>query len=120
MTVREADAEHVILEMAAGDKLGNRTGFVHGGALVSLADTAATVLANTPPANESTETGAEGRPFVVSVDLHAVMVGNQQGGAVRADARFVRRGRRVTVIRTRVLGEDDRLLAEVTTTHVPS
>ena len=120
MTLREADAEHTVLVMEAGSEHGNRTGFVHGGAMVSLADTAATVRANIPPAGASTNPEAEPAPFVVSVDLHAVMMGNQQGGVVRAEARFLRRGRRVTVIRTRVRGEGDRLLVEVTTTHLPS
>lgn len=34
--------------------------------------------------------------------------------------RFVKKGRRVTVVRTRVTGDKGRLLAEVTTTHVPA
>jgi hypothetical protein len=33
---------------------------------------------------------------------------------------LVRRGRRMIVVRTRVLGKHDRLLAEVTTTHIPA
>ncbi len=57
---------------------------------------------------------------MVGVDLHAVMLANQQGGSVRALARPVRVGRRITVIRTEVRGDGDRLLAEVTTTHVPT
>lgn len=116
MAVAEVDADHVVLAMTAEASHANRAGFVHGGALVSLADTAATVLANYRPEDGTDEVP----PFLVSIDLHAVMVGNQRGGSVRAEARVVRHGRRVTVIRTRVLGEDDRLMAEVTTTHVPS
>ena len=48
------------------------------------------------------------------------MLANQQGGTIRATATPVRVGRRVTVIRTQVWGDDDKLLAEVTTTHVPT
>jgi acyl-coenzyme A thioesterase PaaI-like protein len=33
---------------------------------------------------------------------------------------LVRRGARIIVVRTRITGEDDRLLAEVTTTHIPA
>ncbi|MEQ8860609.1 MAG: hotdog domain-containing protein [Pseudomonadales bacterium] len=58
--------------------------------------------------------------FMVGVDLLAVMLANQQGGTLTASARVVRVGRRITVIRTEVRGDGDRLLAEITTTHVPT
>ena len=48
------------------------------------------------------------------------LLANQQGGTIRATARPVRVGRRVTVIRTEVRGDGEQLLAEVTTTHVPT
>ena len=47
-------------------------------------------------------------------------VGNQRDGELVAEARFVRRGKRVTVVRTRVIGAEGRLLLDMTTTHVPS
>ena len=53
------------------------------------------------------------------IDLHASVLANQQDGDIMAEARIVRRGRRVTVVRTRVSGVDDKTLAEVTTTHIP-
>ena len=59
------------------------------------------------------------RAFMVGVDLHAAMLSNQRGGEIRAESRVVRAGRRVTVIRTTVTGEGGKLLAEITTTHVP-
>jgi 1,4-dihydroxy-2-naphthoyl-CoA hydrolase len=49
-----------------------------------------------------------------------VFLSNQQGGVIEAEARIVRRGRRVTVVRTVVTGTDGRTLAEITTTHVPA
>ena len=52
--------------------------------------------------------------------VNANLLGNQRQGDIYAEARFVRQGKRVTVIRTRVTGDNDRLLAEVTTTHVPA
>lgn len=56
---------------------------------------------------------------MVGVDLHAVMLSNQQGGTITARATPVRVGKRVTVIRTIIKGTDDNILAEITTTHVP-
>jgi len=35
-----------------------------------------------------------------------------------AEARFVSKGKTVQVIRTRLTGNNDKLLAEVTTTHI--
>ncbi|MPZ98970.1 MAG: hotdog fold thioesterase [Dehalococcoidia bacterium] len=92
----------------------NPTGAIHGGVLISLADNTATAMAN-----HANVEANEGR-FMVGIDLHAVMLANQQGGEVRAEARVVRQGRRVTVIRTAVTGEGGRVLAEVTTTHIPA
>ena len=56
---------------------------------------------------------------MVGVDLHASMLSNQQGGVITARAEPVRVGKRVTVIRTVVTGDEERELAVVTTTHVP-
>ena len=50
----------------------------------------------------------------------AVMLANQLGGRIRGQALPVRVGRRITVVRTVVLGDGDKPLAEVTTTHVPA
>ena len=92
----------------------NPTGNINGGVLISLADNIATGAAG----RGYHEKYGEER-FMVGVDLHAVMMSNQIGGRIRGEAQTVRVGRRVTVVRTRVTGEGDRLLAEITTTHVP-
>ncbi|NKB97228.1 MAG: hotdog fold thioesterase [Pseudomonadales bacterium] len=93
----------------------NPTGNINGGVIISLADNIAT--------------GAAGRgffekfgehKFMVGVDLHATMLSNQIGGRIRGEARPVRVGRRVTFVKTQVFGDDDKLLAEITTTHVPT
>jgi uncharacterized protein (TIGR00369 family) len=93
----------------------NPTGNVNGGVIISLADNLATGAANRAYFDKTGE-----RAFLVAVDLHAVMLANQQGGTLTATARPVRVGRRITVIRTEVRGDGQRLLAEVTTTHVPT
>ncbi len=93
----------------------NPTGNINGGVIISLADNISTGAANRAYESKTGE-----RKFLVGVDLHAVMLANQQGGTIRGVAVPVRVGRRITVIRTQVWGDDDRLLAEVTTTHVPT
>ena len=93
----------------------NPTGNINGGVILSLADNISTGVANRAYFEKTGE-----RRFMVAVDLHAVMLTNQQGGTIRAVSRPVRVGRRITVIRTEVRGESDRVLAEVTSTHVPT
>ena len=93
----------------------NPTGMVHGGVFVSLADNVATAMANR--AHRAID-GDE--RFMVGIDLHASMIANQPGGTLRFEARPIRVGRRVAFIRTTVIGDGDRLLAEVRTTHVPA
>lgn len=92
----------------------NPTGNINGGVIISLADNLATGVANQAWSEKTGE-----QAFLVGVDLHAVMLGNQQGGRITAFASPVRVGRRITVVRTQVKGDEGRLLAEVTTTHVP-
>ena len=93
----------------------NPTGNVNGGVIISLADNLWTGVANQAYFEKTGE-----RRFLVAIDLHAAMLSNQQGGSIRAVARPLRVGRRVTVVRTQVSGENDRLLAEITSTHVPT
>ena len=93
----------------------NPTGNINGGVIISLADNISTGAANRAYLQKTGE-----HKFLVGVDLHAVMLANQQGGTIRATATPVRVGRRITVVRTQVWGDGDRLLAEVTITHVPT
>ena len=93
----------------------NPFGTVQAGAMLWVADVTATVLAI-----GSAKLGEKGQGFPLAININANLLGNQRGGEILAEARFVRKGKRVTVIRTRVTGDDDRLLAEVTTTHVPA
>jgi acyl-coenzyme A thioesterase PaaI-like protein len=80
-----------------------------------LADVTATVLAI-----GKTRLSEKGQGFPLAINLNANLLSNQRGGDIRAEARFVRKGKRITVVRTRVTGDLGRLLAEVTTTHVPA
>ncbi|MGE3073986.1 MAG: PaaI family thioesterase [Dehalococcoidia bacterium] len=93
----------------------NPTGNINGGVFLSMADNVSTGAANRAYFEKTGE-----RKFMVGVDLHAVMLANQQGGTIRVVSKPVRIGRRITVIRSTVFGDDDRILCEVTTTHVPT
>ena len=109
------DEEHVVCRMAVTDNIRNRQGAIHAGAFLAMADMMATILAR-----QGVEIGPNGEGFPLAIDVHSTLLANQREGEVRAESRIVRRGRRVTVVRTRITGDGDRLLAEVTTTHIPA
>lgn len=113
ITTQTADA--VSAEMPVQPGILNPFGTVHAGAMLWFADVAATtlVLAGRPPS-----AGMQG--FPLAINLNANLVGNQHAGVLRAQAEFVKRGRTVSVVRTRVTGDGERLLAEITTSHVAS
>jgi acyl-coenzyme A thioesterase PaaI-like protein len=66
------------------------------------------------------EIGPDGKGFPLAINLSTNLLGNQREGQIKAEARFVRNGKRVKVVRTRVTGDSGRLLADVTTTHIPA
>jgi 1,4-dihydroxy-2-naphthoyl-CoA hydrolase len=58
--------------------------------------------------------------FPLAITLNANFLGNQSEGSLNAIASFVKRGRTVSVVRTVVYGTGDKLVADVTTSHVLS
>ena len=113
--IEERSQDSVVSRMPISKGALNPFGTIHAGAMLWLADVTATVLAI-----GNTHLGEKGQGFPLAINLNANLLGNQRGGEVRAEARFVRKGKRVSVVRTRVTGDNDRLLAEVTTNHVPA
>lgn len=113
--IEERKEDCVVSRMPVAAGMLNPFGTVQAGAMLWLADVTATVLAI-----GKTRLGEKGRGFPLAINLNANLLGNQRDGNIRAEARFVRKGKRVTVVRTRVIGDNDQLLAEVTTTHVPA
>ncbi len=107
--------DYVISRMPVTKGMLNPFGTVHAGAMIWMADVTATLMAI-----GKTEIGEDGSGFPLAVDLHTTLLGNQRDGEIRAEARVVRRGKRVIVVRTRITGNGGRLLAEMTTTHVPA
>jgi len=113
--IEERKDDCVTSRMPVNEGIRNPFGTVQAGAMLWMADVTATVMAI-----GKTEIGEDGKGFPLAVDLHTTLLGNQREGEIRAEARIVRRGKRVIVVRTRVTGNEGRLLAEVTTTHIPA
>jgi len=113
--VVEQTPERVISEMPIQPGIKNPYGVVHAGAMLWLADVTATVLAM-----GSTEFSEGMSGFPLAISLNANFTSNQREGKLKAVASFVKKGRTVSIVRTSVFGENDKLLADVTTTHVPS
>jgi uncharacterized protein (TIGR00369 family) len=113
--VVERSPERVVGRMPIQPGILNPYGVVHAGAVLWFADVCATYLALG---------GADAAPgqsgFPLAIDLHAAFLANQKDGVLEAQATFVKRGRRVSVIRTTVTGAGSRIIADVTTTHVPA
>jgi uncharacterized protein (TIGR00369 family) len=113
--IETRNEEYVVGRMPVTKGIVNPFGTVQAGALIWLADVTATLLAI-----GKQKLGPKGEGFPLAVDLHTTLLANQKDGEIRAEARFVRKGKRVIVIRTRITGNDGRLLAELTSTHIPA
>ena len=114
-TVTEQTKDHVVSEMPVTAGIKNPFGVVHAGAMLWLADVTATVLVMGP---EQASEGMKGFPLAIS--LNANFLGNQKAGSFKAVSTYVKRGRTVSVVRTAVYGADDKMIADVTTSHVLS
>ena len=113
--VTEQGPERVVGEMPVTPGILNPFGVAHAGAMLWFADVCATVLA------AGTSDFKPGMPgFPLAINLNANLVGNQKDGVFTATSSFVRRGKRLSIVRTMVTGNDGRLLADVTTSHMPA
>ena len=113
--IKERHDDYVISTMPIKQGILNPFGTVQAGAMLWLADVTATVLAL-----RKAQISADGKGFPLAINLNTSLLGNQREGELTAEARFVRSGKRLTVVRTRVTGAQGQLLAEVTTTHLPA
>jgi 1,4-dihydroxy-2-naphthoyl-CoA hydrolase len=114
-TVTEHSADRVVSEMPFQPGIRNPFGVAHAGAILWLADVTATMLVLGPG---QTSEGTKGFPLAIA--LNANFLGNQTDGSFTAVASYVKRGRTVSVVRTAVHGVGDKLVADVTTSHVLS
>jgi uncharacterized protein (TIGR00369 family) len=112
--VAEQTPERVVSEMPILPGIKNPYGVVNAGAILWFADVTATILVMGPSTLPSE--GMAGFPLAIT--LNANFVSNQKEGAFKAVSTFVKKGKRVNVVRTIVYGKSDRLIADVTTNHV--
>jgi 1,4-dihydroxy-2-naphthoyl-CoA hydrolase len=114
-SISSVSPEQVIGEMPVQAGILNPFGVAHAGAILWFADVCASILVF---GGTEMVPGASGFPLAIS--LSAALLGNQKAGVFVATSRFVKRGRQVSVVRTSVVGDDARQIAEVTTSHLPS
>ncbi|MHC4639129.1 MAG: PaaI family thioesterase [Planctomycetota bacterium] len=112
--VRRTDDE-VESEMPIQPGVLNPLGTVHAGATVWFADVTATTLVL---GGRDPSAGMTG--FPLAINISANLAANQSEGKFRAVSRYVKRGRTVSIVRTTVTGADERLIADITTSHVAS
>ena len=109
----EQSPERVVGRMPVQPGILNPFGIVHAGATLWLADVCATRLAL---GSAQAQPGQAGFPLAINLVAH--LLGNQKEGAFEATSVFVKKGRRVSVVRTAVTGDGGRMIADVTTSHV--
>lgn len=114
-TIVSQTADEVCGEMPVQSGILNPFGVAHAGAMLWFADVCATVLAF-----GKTEMVAGASGFPLAINLSAALLGNQKNGVFHARSVFVKRGRTLNVVRTTVTGEAGRLIAEITTSHIPA
>lgn len=112
-TILDVTDDQVIATMPVREGILNPFGVAHAGAILWFADVCATVLI----AGKRTIVPGEAG-FPLAINLNAALLGNQKDGAFTATSRFVKKGRTLSVVRTSVLGDDGRVIADVTTSHV--
>jgi uncharacterized protein (TIGR00369 family) len=108
----EMSDEHAISKMPITNGMLNPFGTVHAGAMLWMADVTATALLMQNTIKEQS--------FPVAINLHTNLLSALREGEITAPARITRLGSRVSVVRTLLTGSDDRLLADVSTTHIKS
>jgi len=114
-TLTERTPERVVAEMPIHDGIRNPFGVVHAGAMLWFADVAATVLVR-----GSGDVGEGMKGFPLAIALNANFLANQKEGSFKAVSTFVKKGKTVSLVRTVVTGADEKLIADVTTSHVLS
>lgn len=113
-TIESRNSNQVVAKMPVHPGILNAFGTVHAGALVWFADVTATLCA----VGEADDIEEDGRGFPLAIDIHAALAGNEREGVLTAEARPVRRGGTLVLVRTVVTGPSGRLLMNMTTTHM--
>jgi uncharacterized protein (TIGR00369 family) len=109
ISAKEAGPEAVTLQMDWRADLCTAAGVLHGGALMSLADTAGAVCAflNLP----------EGAHGTTTIESKTNLLAAVRGGTVTATSTPLHAGGKVIVVETEMRDADDRLVAKTTQTQ---
>jgi uncharacterized protein (TIGR00369 family) len=92
------------------------TGIFAAGALIQLADVAATSVCF--EAMHAREPDVQQHPFPLAVQISTSLLRNTDRGNVFADARLVHSGRTMMIVESKVTDDAGRLLCTVTSTHL--
>lgn len=114
-TIVEQSADRVVGRMPVVAGILNPFGVAHAGAMLWFADVCASILAF---GSADMAPGVAGFPLGIS--LNAVILGNQKGGTLTATSEFIKKGRTLIVVRTSIVGDEGRAIADVTTGHIPA
>ena len=111
-----ASDSHVELAMPFRPEIGQRTGLFSAGALIQLADAAATVLCGRKvwlrnPDGDLTS-------FPVAVQMNAHLMANTNSGRAIARSQLLSAGRTVLTAQTLVRDEEGKNLVLLTSTHI--
>ena len=109
-TITEATSDRIVAEMMVREDLGNGLGTMHGGALMTLADTmgAIATIVNIPRGAQTTT--LESKTNFVSAA--------QVGTVITAEVTPIHRGKTTQVWQTRITRADGRLIALSTQTQL--
>jgi 1,4-dihydroxy-2-naphthoyl-CoA hydrolase len=113
----EISDERVVMEMPMGPAVRQGTGIFAAGALIQLADVAATSAYFQWARSKYPEGEA---PFPLSIQISTNLLRNTDKGLVRSETVLTHKGRILVVAESRVTDEAGRLLAIVTSTHTPA
>jgi uncharacterized protein (TIGR00369 family) len=105
MTVDEASADRVVARLAWAPQLCTVAGVMHGGALMSLADTAGALVAYL---------GLPDGATTATITSTTQLLRPVTGGTVRAVAVPLHRGRTTVTAQTSLYDDDGRLVAQTT------
>jgi len=110
----EESAERVVMEMPYGPNVRQGTGVFAAGAIIQLADVAAT-MACFKAMEEMYKPGQA--PFPVSIQISSNLIRNADNGTLRTETKLVHKGRTTMVAESKITDEGGRLIALVTSTH---
>ena len=116
MRMVSATSDRVVMSMPLGPGVRQGTGVFAAGALIQLADVAATSVCF--ESMRAREPEVQQHPFPLAVQVSSSLLRNTDHGHVFAEARLVHSGRTMMVVESKVTDDAGRLLCTVNTTHI--